>query len=140
MSTGYPAIAPIYVLVARGQSKVRGQSHCAPEFRGTTAIVLLVVSNETGHQSRQNTGEEWGRTMQFTSTQLDAIGHRDGHLQLIACAGAGKTEVVARRITQLLTPSSDNALQPANIVAFTFTEKAAAELKERIYARVRESL
>jgi DNA helicase-2/ATP-dependent DNA helicase PcrA len=79
--------------------------------------------------------------MQFTEAQLAAIAHREGHLQLIACAGSGKTEVVARRIAALLTPVAGSPkIAPRNIVAFTFTEKAAAELKERIVTRVRESL
>ncbi len=80
--------------------------------------------------------------MQFTSAQEEAIGYREGHLQIIACAGSGKTEVVAQRIAQLLLPSTDLGgqpqLTPQNIVAFTFTEKAAAELKERITKRVHE--
>lgn len=79
--------------------------------------------------------------MHFTEAQLAAIAHREGHLQLIACAGSGKTEVVARRIAALLSPvPGAPKIAPRNIVAFTFTEKAAAELKERVVSRVRESL
>lgn len=78
--------------------------------------------------------------MEFTKDQLQAINHRAGNLQLIACAGSGKTEVVARRVANLLKPSGGEALIPANIVAFTFTDKAAAELKERIVTRCREEL
>ena len=79
--------------------------------------------------------------MQFTTTQKEAISHIDGNLQLIACAGSGKTEVVARRVVTLLTPKADGGAgcRPGNIVAFTFTEKAAAELKERIHDRCREA-
>ena len=78
--------------------------------------------------------------MELTDSQVKAIEH-DGHnLQLIACAGSGKTEVVARRVVHLLTPGRPDSLTPANIVAFTFTEKAAAELKERIVARTRTAL
>jgi hypothetical protein len=61
-------------------------------------------------------------------------------LQLIACAGSGKTEVVARRVVHLLKPDREDALKPGNIIAFTFTEKAAAELKERIVARTLQAL
>jgi hypothetical protein len=66
--------------------------------------------------------------MKLTIEQSDAIGHADGNLQLIACAGSGKTEVVAQHITRLLKPDGEGGmgLKPANIVAFTFTEKAAA--------------
>lgn len=78
--------------------------------------------------------------MKFTAAQLDAINHTTGNLQLVACAGSGKTEVVARRVANLLKPGADGSLKPANIVAFTFTEKAAAELKERIVTRCRESI
>ncbi|MDO9016938.1 MAG: UvrD-helicase domain-containing protein, partial [Myxococcales bacterium] len=77
----------------------------------------------------------------LTQAQRDAIAHRDGHLQLIACAGSGKTEVVARRVAQLLGPSPDGSarLEPRNLIAFTFTDKAGAELKERIAARVADA-
>lgn len=78
--------------------------------------------------------------MEFTKSQLQAIGHDDGNLQIIACAGSGKTEVVARRVATLLKNGANSGLQPRNIVAFTFTEKAAAELKERIVSRCREEL
>lgn len=80
--------------------------------------------------------------MKLTSKQAEAIDHVDGNLQLIACAGSGKTEVVAQHITKLLTPVAEGGmgLKPGNIVAFTFTEKAAAELKHRVLDRCRERL
>ena len=68
--------------------------------------------------------------MELTKAQQDAVAHINGHLQIIACAGSGKTEVISRRITNILC-SQPNVL-PENIVAFTFTEKAAASLKSRI--------
>jgi len=76
--------------------------------------------------------------MKFTKSQLEAIKHPLENLQLIACAGSGKTEVVAQRVAYLLTPGNKRTLLPRNIIAFTFTEKAAAELKQRILQRVRE--
>jgi DNA helicase-2/ATP-dependent DNA helicase PcrA len=78
--------------------------------------------------------------MNLTDSQRRAIAHDGRNLQLIACAGSGKTEVVARRVVHLLTPGRPGAPAPRNIVAFTFTEKAAAELKERIVTRTREAL
>src|SRR5438105_15532379 len=77
--------------------------------------------------------------MKLTEAQQQAIEHPGGNLQLIACAGSGKTEVVARRVVQLLDPKR-GGLHPANIIAFTFTDKAAGELKERIVTRVRQAL
>ena len=78
--------------------------------------------------------------MQLTPSQQSAIQHGGNNLQLIACAGSGKTEVVARRVVHLLDPAKAKPLVPANIIAFTFTDKAAAELKERIVTRTREAL
>jgi DNA helicase-2/ATP-dependent DNA helicase PcrA len=79
-------------------------------------------------------------TVKLTGSQQRAIEFGAGNLQLIACAGSGKTEVVARRVVHLLTAGRADSLIPANIVAFTFTEKAAAELKERIFTRTRQAL
>lgn len=53
-------------------------------------------------------------------------------MQIIASAGSGKTEVVSQRVADLLA----EGVGPDAIVAFTFTERAATELKERIEARV----
>src|SRR2546425_1098299 len=78
--------------------------------------------------------------MKLTQAQLKAISHQNGNLQLIACAGSGKTEVIARRVVNLLKSGRNDSVTPRNIVAFTFTDKAAAELKERIIARTRETL
>lgn len=72
--------------------------------------------------------------IELSAAQKRVISHRGGHLQVIACAGSGKTESVSRRVAALI----DEGAHPASIVAFTFTEKAASELKERIIARVIE--
>ena len=75
--------------------------------------------------------------MQLTKAQHEAVNHTGRNIQIIACAGSGKTEVVAQRIAHLLTRASE-PLTPANIVAFTFTNKAAAELQDRVVRRTRE--
>ena len=76
--------------------------------------------------------------MNLTVTQNRAVRYSGRNLQLIACAGSGKTEVIARRVAHLLTMPGDGRMAPRNIVAFTFTNKAAAELKERILLRTKE--
>lgn len=63
--------------------------------------------------------------------QKKAVEIIDDDLEIIACAGAGKTGVVTRRIVNILKSKPD--VLPENIVAFTFTRKAAEELKSRIY-------
>jgi superfamily I DNA/RNA helicase len=60
--------------------------------------------------------------------QEKVIAHRGGHLQVIACAGAGKTESISRRVASLIL----DGFEPAQIIAFTFTEREAASLKTRI--------
>lgn len=78
--------------------------------------------------------------MEYTPHQLEAINHLDGNLQIIACAGSGKTQVISQRIVNILREKSSVGITPANIVAFTFTDKAAGELKNRIHKLVREQL
>ena len=70
------------------------------------------------------------KTVEFTLEQQEAINEIDNNLQIIACAGSGKTEVITRRIANILKTKPD--ITPKNIVAFTFTEKAAESMKKRI--------
>lgn len=72
---------------------------------------------------------------ELTPAQRAAVHHAASRLQILACAGSGKTEVLARRAVALLR----NGTPPESIIAFTFTEKAAAELKMRIEARAAEA-
>ena len=67
----------------------------------------------------------------YTPAQAEAIACLDEPLQIIACAGSGKTQVISQRIASIL---SLPGVEPRNVVAFTFTEKAAAELQDRIYS------
>lgn len=57
------------------------------------------------------------------------------NLQIIACAGSGKTEFVSYRIAYII---AEKIAKPESIVAFTFTEKAAEELKFRIRSKIRD--
>ena len=63
---------------------------------------------------------------QLLGDALGAVNHRGSHLQIIAAAGSGKTEVVSQRIVSLIA----DGVASREIVGFTFTEKAAEELKE----------
>src|SRR6185369_16433851 len=75
-------------------------------------------------------------TIQLSEAQQQVVDHRGSALQIIACAGSGKTESISRRIAALISEGA----RPESIVAFTFTERAAIELKDRIVRRVAESL
>ena len=75
--------------------------------------------------------------LSFTPAQQEAIAELSQPLQLIACAGSGKTEVLAQRIANVL---AQPGVKPANVIAFTFTDKAAAELKERVNRTVTRAI
>ena len=71
----------------------------------------------------------------WTEEQLEAIERRDGDMMLAASAGSGKTSVLVERFVRSVL---EDGIDVAAILTITFTEKAAAELRERIRGRLRE--
>ena len=75
--------------------------------------------------------------IQFNGDKADAVSDTEHDIIISAGAGAGKTEVLTTRYLNLLL-NTDAELE--NILCITFTEKAAGEMKKRIFSKLRDTL
>ncbi|MCI5880058.1 MAG: UvrD-helicase domain-containing protein [Bacillales bacterium] len=66
----------------------------------------------------------------LNNEQLKAVKHNNGPLLILAGAGSGKTKVLTMRVANLI---NEYNVKPSEILAITFTNKAANEMKERIH-------
>jgi DNA helicase-2/ATP-dependent DNA helicase PcrA len=107
-------------------------SNDSDEFKGESLQRRLLREHR---QDLQNSSEsfEMGNGISHTETlnpkQLEAMHHASGPLLILAGAGTGKTKVLVSRIVHLI---QQNTAMPNEILAVTFTNKAAREMQERV--------
>ena len=77
--------------------------------------------------------------VKWTPNQLDAIKAREGAVLVSAAAGSGKTAVLVERVIDMIT-DPENPVDADRFLVVTYTRAAAAEMKDRIAARIDELL
>ena len=114
----------------------RGRIQDLKVYKGVakyTADFTLPTRNDFTVSGLQSSGEQatvWSDYLKnLNKAQKDAVMHLDGPLLIVAGAGSGKTKVLISRIAHIIAKKK---AYPNQILAVTFTNKAAKEMRDRV--------
>lgn len=102
------------------------------------SFIKFCQTTFTSKNNNDKINKKDGGTMtlqELNKEQEKAVNHINGPMLVLAGAGSGKTKVLTSRIANLI----DNGISPYNILAITFTNKAAKEMKDRVYRLIGSS-
>jgi len=102
-------------------------SQAAPRLAAMSTLFSLPDPSERPREPHRPTAAEI--LDDLNPSQRAAVLHEGSPLLIVAGAGSGKTRVLTRRIAHLI---SDRGVRPSEVLAITFTNKAAAEMKSRV--------